>query len=152
MIKLLGIILITTYLSSSTKVPTQIETLVINQQKDIANLEYEIDQIKKQILILHKRHNQIEPKLSIVRQSNALKQIPSDYKLKKFKPATFKLIRDANIINASGIAKRHFKKGDSFTSTSARDGFIKVSGRFENNRWISVKKDLYVNGEACKKR
>jgi len=150
MIKILTILLISTYLYSNT--PTQIEELMLKQQKDIANLEYEITQIKEQMLMLYGRHNQMQPKLSIIRQSHALKQIPSDSKLKKFKPSTFKLINDANIVNLSGVAKRHFKKGEAFTSTSARDGFIKISGRFENAKWISVKKDLYVSDKACKKR
>jgi len=150
MIKILTILLISTYLYSNT--PTQIEKLILKQQKDIANLEFEITQIKEQMLMLYERHNQIEPKLSIIRQSNTLKQIPSDSKLKKFRPSTFKLVNDANIVNLSGVAKRHFQKGEAFTSTSARDGFIKISGRFKNNKWISVKKDLYVSDKACKKR
>jgi len=152
MIKILAIIFISTYLYSNTNVPTQIEKLIIKQQKDIANLEYEITQLKKQMLMLYERHNKMQPKLSIVRQSSSLKQIPSDFKLKRFKPSTFKLIQDENIVNLSGVAKRHFKKGDAFTSTSARDEFIKISGRFENGKWISVKKDLYVSIKACKKR
>jgi len=150
MIKILAILLISTYLYSNT--PTQIEKLILKQQQDIAKLEYEITQVKEQMLILYERHNQIKPKFSIIRQSDALKKIPSNSKLKKLKPSTFKLIHDANIVNLSGVAKRQFNKNEVFTSTSARDGFIKISGRFENSKWISVKQDLYVSAKACKKR
>ena len=150
MTKLFLIFIFSTYLYSNT--PTQTEILIIKQQKDIAQLEYEIKQIKQQMLKLYERHSTTDSKLSIVRQSNALKQIPSDFSLTSFKATTFKLHRDANIVNLSGISKRHFKKGDAFTSTSKRDNFIKISGRFKNGKWISVKEDLYVLKDACKKR
>jgi len=150
MIKVLTILLINTYLYSNT--PTKIEKLILKQQQDIANLEYEITQIKKQMSILYEHHNQTKPKLSIIRQSVSLNKIPSHSKLKKLKPSTFRLIHDENIINLNGITKRHFKKNEVFTSTSTRDGFIKISGIFKNSKWVSVKQDLYISAKACKKR
>jgi len=131
---------------------SQVETLLLKQQKDIANLEYEIERLKQQMLLLYDRHAQIEPQLSIVRKSNSLKQIPSDFKLKKFKPSTFTLVNDTQVINLSGVVKAHLKKGDTFTSVSSRDNFIKLSGKIENGKWVSVKKDLYINQQDCKKR
>lgn len=69
------------------------------------------------------------------------------------KAATYRMKRDANIYDApNGKKIDEWSKGRSFTSTQQAEGFIRITGYFENKQWKKAQKSLWVDIRDAYKR
>jgi len=117
-------------------------------EKSIANLKEQIKKLKAHLNLKENINVGKAPK-RIKKTKKPVKELKKEYT----KPATYRIIQDADIYDGRDGAKLEiWEKGRSFTSHYRTDKWIKVSGYFVNRKWQAAGSEMWVKSAVVVKR
>jgi chromosome segregation ATPase len=127
--------------SISDETITKFKKLLASKDKEIASLKKALKEkpkkvkSKKEVVkrVVHKPKKVKKPKKTTTN------------KIEYIKPSTFRLNKDSDIygsLNGDKIEK--WEKNTTFTSNQKANGYIKITGCFEDSKWHSVKQEKWI--------